>query len=190
MQELIDQLTSQHNALRQAVEEELITLGLASPIEEKNIRNRRPVYPEQITKLTEIELRDNYDLYLGFYEFLTTQLIRFKSSLLVEQHKAKKVRAAAVIDISKDKTLTNADLKAAAVELYGALTEVENEVLYLTNIVEGFEEAKRSASKIMDRLYRELMLRADAASIAAVQTTYSNSSAPPSRRTFSKIIKR
>jgi len=96
-----------------------------------------------------------------------------------------------MLEVSKDRSLTNADLKAAAVELHGTLTEVENEVLYLSNIVDGFEEAKRSASKIMDRLYRELMLRADAASTAAVQSSYSgSSSSPPPRRVFAKIIKK
>ena len=127
MQDIIQQLTSQYNELRQAVEEDLIALGLAAPIEEKNLKNRRPSFPEAITKMTELELRDHYDLYLGFYEFLTTQLIRFKSSLNVEQHKAKKVKAAVVLEVSKDKSLTQADLKAATVELYSTLTDSENE---------------------------------------------------------------
>lgn len=108
------------------------------------------------------DLKAAYDEYLAYYDFLTTQRIRFATKLLVCQARLDHAQAMATLQVARNKEVySNAELRDAAVRVEPAVVSASTEVLYLRGMRDSLEERRHSMTKTMDRLYREIMLRTD-----------------------------
>jgi hypothetical protein len=129
---------------------------------EAPIPGEEPCLLQGADQMSMSDLKVAYDAYLAFYEYLTTQEIRFSTQLLIQQAKLEFAVASITLQVGKNKSeYPNAEMREAAVKVAPEVVSAGMEVLYLRGMRDALEERRKKLSKTMERLYRELMLRTD-----------------------------
>ena len=122
------------------------------PSEEPRIRRK-------VSRMTAPELKDLYDEFLAYYDYLTDQITKWEIYLGTTKEMADTVHGAVLLEIHKDKDLKNAELRKAAVATHPAYLAARKDYLYVKQMHSAQDERRKRISKSMDRIYRELMLR-------------------------------
>ena len=148
--------TFDFNRVQQLIEQDLLDSGFNSS---QNPPGKEPALPAQVGTMSLQELRDLYDAYLAFYEYLTNQLVQLIPKLAVVQEQLIYKEAKARLRIAKDKEFTNEALRDAAISIDDKVLDARLEVRTINGIKQAQEERRNKMSKTMERLYRELVLR-------------------------------
>lgn len=143
--------------VQDALEADLAAIGLTL----NTVQVEQPVFPENVQDLPERRVKELYDHYLCYYEFLTDQLIFREIGLGIAQENKKYVEAVELLNVTKAMGKSSQDLRDAAVLKSDAYQEASHHLAYLQGFTKGVGEKRSVVSKIMDRLYRELLLRGD-----------------------------
>ena len=122
------------------------------PCEEPRLR-------EKVSRLTEHELKDMYDEFLSYYDYLTDQITKWEVYLGTTKEMADVVHGAVLLEVYENKILKNAELRKAAVVVHPAYLSARKDYLYVKQMHSAQDERRKRISKSMDRIYRELMLR-------------------------------
>ncbi len=120
-----------------------------------------PQFPQDTTGIPPEELRKLYDEYLHFYEYLTDQLIQMQLFVGLSKADYAHTRARVLLQVMRDKRATNADVREALVATNEAVLSSYRDMLYQQAYCDMQEERRKKMSKVIERLYRELMLRSD-----------------------------
>ena len=144
--------------VRDTIEADLHSTGF-SPLESPP--GKEPKFPKEATSLSTEKLRQLYDDYLSFYEYLTDKIIQTltylgpaQAKLTVEKHKV-------TLEIGSNKAYGNAEMREAAVGCHPTVAELGVDVTYFKTLLEAQEERRKKMSKAMERLYREIMVRTE-----------------------------
>jgi hypothetical protein len=139
------------------LESELDSTGYAL---ERDPPGKEPELPDRVIRdLTVNEVKDLYDKFLAFHAFLSHQLAKCLIYLGAAEARARVARAEVFQRICADKTYTNAELREGAVLLDEDFQRIDADRLYFKSLFDIQEERRKSMSKIMERLARELALR-------------------------------
>lgn len=144
--------------IRDTLEEDLHATGF-SP--QANPPGAEPRFPAEAATRTTEQLRQLYDDYLAFYEYLTDRIIELMTFLGPSQAKLQQEKAAATLEVASNKAYSNAELRDAAVTTNPRVRACVEEVTYYKTLLESQEERRRKMSKAMERLYREIYLRTE-----------------------------
>ena len=118
-----------------------------------------PRLQDKVSRMTEHDLKDLYDEFLAYYDYLTDQITKWEVYLGTTKEMADTVHGAVLLNVHKDKALKNAELRKAAVAVHPAYLAARKDYLYVKQMHSAQDERRRRISKSMDRIYRELMLR-------------------------------
>jgi hypothetical protein len=123
----------------------------------------QPRFPENISALPEQALKDLYDRYLHYYDFLTDQLIFQEMSLGISLQNMKYVEAGEVLRVAREteKRKTTQDVRDARVKDADCVQEAIRYHARVSGFVNAVSEKRAVISKIMERLYRELLMRGE-----------------------------
>lgn len=104
------------------------------------------------------QVRDLYDEYVEFYSYLTAELIKLNMYLGPCEHAYKHAKATALLDAAKDKSM-NAAMRDAYVQCDEIVLAADLEFQYFDRLWRAQDERRRGASKVIERLWRELVTR-------------------------------
>ena len=119
-----------------------------------------PYIQGNISDMSEKSLKDMYDKFLAFYDYLTDLITHQEVYLHTTKERSDTIYAAIFLEAMKDKALSNAEARKCFVQIHPAYMVAKHDYLYCKQYHAAQEERRRKISKSMDRLYRELMLRA------------------------------
>ena len=119
--------------------------------------------PELPASLEDIEsvsgLKRLYDEYLHYYNHVAGLLVRLKPMKDLIKLRASTVQAEATLRAKREHGDMTADLRKAAVECDTAYVGAKLEEVKVTGLVHANDERRKTASKILDRIGRELYYR-------------------------------
>ena len=141
----------------EALEQDLAALGIA-PKEE---RTPQPDFPENASAMSDDQLKETYDQYLQFYDYLTDQLSSREIGLGFAAGNLKAVEADLTVAVAAENPKMSVDMRAAHVVRHPYYLEANQQHCTVVGSVKAFQAKMHSCSKIMDRLYRELLLRSE-----------------------------
>ena len=144
-------------ALKGKLERDLKATGF-SPSKDPP-KETEPVIDKVLSKCTSTELRDLYDEFLMFYNYITDQITRCLCFLEVTKARQSQHHAEAMQEAHISKKLTNADLRKAYVETHGSYLAAKRDYLYFKQLLSAQEERRRKISKSMERISREIWLQ-------------------------------
>lgn len=143
-------------SLRGIIEKDLRTTGFNPDPEPPS---KEPRFPRDLSKMRTPDIKELYDNYLSWYEYLTDQLAQDQAFLTVAKARLDTVWAEATRRVAKNKEATNADLRKAFIQTdLSYLGAVQDHTYFKAKLgvqVERREKVKRS----MDRIGRELWFR-------------------------------
>ena len=120
-----------------------------------------PQLPESISTLPPDQVKELYDQYLAYYDFLTEQLIFREIGLGVAGSNLRHVEAVVLLRVSALPGKSNKDVRDASVLVDLDYRDANEHFAIVSGYVKAVSEKRNVCSKIMDRLYRELMLRSE-----------------------------
>ena len=104
-------------------------------------------------------MKDLYDEFLAFYEYLTDNIVRCLGFVSVAKARMELKKAEALIAAKKDDSVTNAESRNGFVLTNPAYMAAQQDHIYFKTMLAMHEERRRKISKSMDRIGRELWLR-------------------------------
>ena len=140
--------------LRETLEKDLRATGV-SP--DRDPPGEEPRIPEGLKELPNESIKELYDNYLSFFEYVSDLLAKASSYATISKARLEAVAATATLESAKDKSLTNAELRKAHVTK--ACLGAKRDYVYFKAQVDVHEARLRKISKSMDRLGRELWFR-------------------------------
>jgi len=155
--------------LREQLEGALINTGF-NPA--SNPPSKEPRVTGSLSDASDRELKNLYDSFLAFYDYLTDELTRCEIYLETTKERADTVHASIVLEANKQNDLTNAEARKSFVLTHPAYIAAKKDYLYFKQLYSAQEQRRKKMSKSMDRLYRELMLRLN-------EEKYNSPSGPP-----------
>ena len=155
--------------LREQLEGALVKTGF-NPA--PNPPSKEPRVVGSLSDASDRELKNLYDSFLAFYDYLTDELTRCEVYLETTKERADTVHASIILEANKQKELTNAEARKSYVITHPAHIAAKKDYLYFKQLYSAQEQRRKKMSKSMDRLYRELMLRLN-------EDKYGGSSSPP-----------
>lgn len=142
--------------LRGIIEKDLKQTGFAPDSEPPS---KEPRFPRNLSHMTTAQVKELYDDYMSWYEYLTDQLSQDQAFLTVSKARLDTVWAEATKRVSKIKEATNAELRKAHIqtdiEYLGALQDYT----YFKSKEKVQSERRDKIKKSMDRIGRELWFR-------------------------------
>jgi len=140
--------------LRETLEKDLRATGFAP---DREPPSEEPRLPAGLKDLPNEDLKELYDDFLAFFEYLSDQVAKASSYMSVSKARLEAVTATATLASAKDKKLTNADLRKAYVVT--ACLGAKRDYVYFKAKVDVHDARLRKISKSMDRIGRELWFR-------------------------------
>ena len=142
--------------LRGIIEQDLKATGFSPDSEPPS---KEPRFPRTLSKMGTPEIKELYDDYMSWYEYLTDQLSQDMAFLTVAKARLDTVQAESTKRASKCKEATNADLRKAYIqtdiEYLGALQD--HTYFAAKKVVQS--ERRDKIKRSMDRIGRELWFR-------------------------------
>lgn len=143
-------------ALRETLEEDMKRTGFNPdsdpPIKEPRLR-------EHISDMETTSLKNLYDDFLAFYEYVTDQVAQDSAYTLIAKARMELMQAQALKRAHMNSELKNADMRKAAVTTDGQYISAQRDYIYFKTRSGMQSERRARLSKSMDRLGRELWLR-------------------------------
>ena len=143
-------------ALREQLEKDLAKTGFdprSSP------PCKEPVIVGSLSDKTERDLRDLYDVFLSFYDYLTDEITRCEIYLGTTKERANTVFAAISLKILEDGQYSTVDARKHAASIHPAYLIARKDYLYFSQLHSALEERRRKMSKSMERIHREISFR-------------------------------
>ena len=121
---------------------------------------REPDISSGVSSLSPDTLRELYDSYLAYYDFISDDITRLEVYLRTTEKRASIVRAHIVLESAQHKKeLSNAELRNAWVEVHPSYQAALKDHLYFKQMHAAQEQRLRKMSKAMDKVYWELWSR-------------------------------
>jgi len=133
--------------------------GAARWISEQIAQYPSPALPDAINDLSLVEVKAYYDVLMQHHDQLSTKLAATLGIAGVSEERLKVSEAEALLRTNKDKTLTNAALRDAAVRSDGRVVHARLDMLRADGLKRALEALRKDTSKRMQRLDRELYER-------------------------------
>ncbi len=163
-------------SLRGVIEADLRKTGFCP---DTTIPSAEPRFPSNLSKLDTAKVKEIYDDYMSWYEYLTDQLSQDQAFLTVAKARLETVHAEATKRVAKNKEATNADLRKAHIqtdlEYLGALQDFT----YFKAKEKVQSERRDKIKRSMDRIGRELWFRTQDEAPQEAPTSYRR---PPYKR--------
>ena len=118
-----------------------------------------PKITSPLSESSDKELRDQYDKFLRFYDYLTDEITRCEVYLGTTKERANTISAAISLEVQEQKNYTNAEARKNAVLVHPAYIIARTDFLYFNQLHSALEERRRKISKSIDRVYREITFR-------------------------------
>ena len=142
--------------LRTRLEKDLEKTGFSPepspPFKEPRIKNH-------LSESSDSELRNMYDDFLRFYDYLTDEITRCEVYLGTTKERANTIHAAISLEVAEQKQYTNAESRKNAVLVHPSYIVARKDFLYFNQLHAALEERRRKISKSIDRIYREITFR-------------------------------
>lgn len=137
---------------------------------EKDLRNtgfhpdseppsKEPRFPRDLSRMGTPEIKDLYDNYLSWYEYLTDQLAQDQAFLTVAKARLDTVWAECTKRVAKNKEATNADLRKAFIQTDIEYLGAFQDHTYFKSKLGVQSERRDKIKRSMDRIGRELWFR-------------------------------
>jgi hypothetical protein len=120
---------------------------------------KEPRITFSLSELTDKDLRDQYDRFLRFYDYLTDEITRCEVYLGTTKARATTIFAAISLEVHEQKAYTNAETRKHAVLVHPSYLVAQKDFLYFNQLHSALEERRRKMSKSIDRIYREITFR-------------------------------
>jgi hypothetical protein len=108
---------------------------------------------------SEREIRDLYDTFLSFYDYLTDEITRCEIYLGTTKERANTVFSAISLDVLNNENYKNAEARKHAASVHPAYLVARKDYLYFSQLHSALEERRKKMSKSMERLHREISFR-------------------------------
>lgn len=139
------------------LEQDLADLGIGP----KAVLTPQPDFPENASAMSDDQLKETYDRYLQFYDYLTDQLTSREIGLGFAAGNLKAIEADLAVAVAAENPKMSVDMRAAHVVRHPYYLQANQQHCTVVGSVKAFQAKMHSCSKIMDRLYRELLLRSE-----------------------------
>jgi len=136
----------------------------APPCEEPNVYGG-------VSKLDLSELRDLYDRYLAYYDYVTDQIARLEIYRKTTEKRLELVHADLTLRAAENSKLTNAELRKAFVITSEVYQAAQQDYLYFKQMLAAQERRYRKFSKIKEDVSRELWTRTQGTPAHSAQDT-------------------
>lgn len=118
-----------------------------------------PHFPSVLSELSLDEVKNLYDRFISFYDYLTDQITNLELYLKTTEERADTVAAAITLEAATRKELSNAELRKAFVQTHGAYLVARSDHLYTRQMHGAQDERRKKISKSMSRLGQEIFVR-------------------------------
>ena len=142
--------------LKEVIEKDIAATGFYP---KENPPGREPTISGGLENKSKAELKNLYDQFLAYYEYVTDDITRLIGYVSVTKVRLDHASAAAVRRAHANPEYTNADLRKAGATTDPVYVEAQKDNLYFKTLLNMQEERRRKFSKCMDRLGRELWFR-------------------------------
>ena len=142
--------------LRNIIEQDLKDTGFNPDSEPPS---KEPRFPRNLSKLETAEIKELYDDYMSWYEYLTDQLSQDQAFQTVSKARLDTVWAEATKRVAKNKDATNADLRKAFIQTDIEYLGAFQDYTYFKSKVSVQSERRDKIKRSMDRIGRELWFR-------------------------------
>ena len=119
-----------------------------------------------LSKLSLSEVRDLYDRYLAYYDYITDQVAGLEIYQKTTEKRLEKVHAHLTLLAAENKKLSNAELRKAWVVTNETYQAAQQDHLYFRQMLAAQERRYRKLSKVKEDVSRELWSRTQTPSIA------------------------
>ena len=143
-------------ALRGIIEDDLKQTGF-SP--DKEPPSQEPRFPRNLSHMTTPQVKELYDDYMSWYEYLTDQLSQDQAFLTVCKARLDTVHAEATKRVVKVKEATNAELRKAYIQTDIDYLGALQDYTYFKAKEKVQSERRDKVKRSMDRIGRELWFR-------------------------------
>tara|TARA_Y100000310_G_scaffold321650_1_gene379594 strand:+ start:330 stop:956 length:627 start_codon:yes stop_codon:yes gene_type:complete len=120
---------------------------------------KEPTIVGSLSDSTERELRDLYDVFLSFYDYLTDEITRCEIYLGTTKERANTVFSAISLEVLSNELYKNAESRKHAASVHPAYLIARKDYLYFSQLHSALEERRRKMSKSMERIHREISFR-------------------------------
>ena len=142
--------------LRTIIESDLKSTGFNPDSEPPSVE---PRFPRNLSKMETAAIKELYDDYMSWYEYLTDQLSQDSAFLTVSKARLDTVQAEATKRVAKNKDATNADLRKAHIQTDIEYLGAFQDYTYFKSKVTVQSERRDKVKRSMDRIGRELWFR-------------------------------
>jgi len=143
-------------SLRGIIEKDLKSTGFNPDPEPPS---KEPRFPRNLSQMGTSEIKELYDDYMSWYEYLTDQLSQDQAFLTVAKARLDTVWAEATKRVVKNKEATNADLRKAFIQTDLEYMGANQDYIYFKSKLSVQVERRDKVKKSMDRIGRELWFR-------------------------------
>jgi hypothetical protein len=112
-----------------------------------------------LSKLDLSEIRDLYDRYLAYYDYITDQIAGLEIYRKTTEKRLERVHATLTLQASENRKLSNADLRKAWVVVHDTYQAAQQDHLYFKQMLSAQERRYRKLSKVKEDVSRELWSR-------------------------------
>tara|TARA_Y100000114_G_C11762492_1_gene330680 strand:- start:1666 stop:2178 length:513 start_codon:yes stop_codon:yes gene_type:complete len=143
-------------SLRGIIEKDLRSTGFNPDPEPPS---EEPRFPRNLSKMETSAIKELYDNYLSWYEYLTDQLSQDQAFLTVAKARLDTKWAEATKRASKNKEATNADLRKAFIQTDLEYMGANQDYIYFKSKLAVQTERRDKIKRSADRIGRELWFR-------------------------------
>lgn len=126
---------------------------------ENQVEQLEPAVPEKLEPLGDSDLRRLYDELLRYNSFLINRMARLRVYKTAASNINEHVSAELTLAASREKSLTNAELRKAWVTSNPAMVSAIAEKDYFTHLYSALSDKKDAIRYVLRRVYQELFFR-------------------------------
>jgi hypothetical protein len=171
--------------LRGALEEDLKSTGFDP---DKNPPGKEPKIKGAIGNLDITELKDLYDSFLAFYDYITDQIATDIGFVMVSKARLEQVHAQALLKAHTDSSLKNSEQRKMTAVTDPTYVGAQRDHTYFKAKLAMQQERRDKYKRAMDRIGRELWMRTQDSSPTEFFKPAPKPEVPQLKSTYKRVV--